>query len=119
MIIYTIGFTKKSAEEFFSILDNNNVGKIIDIRLNNSNQLAGFSKGNDLKFFLNRILNIKYSHELIFAPTKEILDDYKKKCISWNEYELMYTDLLDKRNIKKYLDDNNILDDSVCFLCSE
>ena len=74
MNIYTIGFTKKSAEQFFTILKDNKISKICDVRLNNSNQLAGFSKGRDLKFFLSRIGNIEYSHELIFAPTKEILD---------------------------------------------
>lgn len=119
MNIYTIGFTKKSAKEFFTILENNNVSKVYDIRLNNSNQLAGFSKGRDLEFFLSRLCDIDYSHELMFAPTKEILDDYKKKNITWNEYEKLYTKLLDERNIYKYLEEKNILKDGSCFLCSE
>ena len=97
MNIYTIGFTKKSAEQFFTILKDNKISKICDVRLNNSNQLAGFSKGRDLKFFLSRIGNIEYSNELIFAPTKEILDNYKKKKITWDEYEELYIGLLEER----------------------
>lgn len=106
MNIYTIGFTKKSAEQFFTILKDNKISKICDVRLNNSNQLAGFSKGRDLKFFLSRIGNIEYSHELIFAPTKEILDNYKKKKITWDEYEELYIGLLEERDIYKTLEEN-------------
>ncbi len=119
MNIYTIGFTKKSAEQFFTILKDNKISKICDVRLNNSNQLAGFSKGRDLKFFLSRICNIEYSHELIFAPTKEILDNYKKKKITWDEYEELYIGLLEERDIYKTLEENGILKEGVCFLCSE
>lgn len=119
MNIYTIGFTKKSAEQFFTILINNKISKVYDIRLNNSNQLAGFSKGRDLKFFLSKIGNIDYSHEIIFAPTKEILDNYKKKNITWDEYEKLYIRLLDERNIYNYIEKENILKDGICFLCSE
>lgn len=119
MNIYTIGFTKKSAEQFFKILINNKVSKVYDVRLNNSNQLAGFSKGRDLEFFLSSIGNIDYSHEIIFAPTKEILDNYKKKNITWDEYEKLYIELLEKRDIYKYIEENNILKEGICFLCSE
>ena len=119
MNIYTIGFTKKSAEQFFTTLKDNKISKICDVRLNNSNQLAGFSKGRDLKFFLSRIGNIEYSHELIFAPTKEILDNYKKKKITWDEYEELYIGLLEERDIYKTLEENGILKEGVCFLCSE
>ncbi|HDJ1466724.1 TPA: DUF488 domain-containing protein [Clostridioides difficile] len=119
MNIYTIGCTKKSAEQFFSILQDNNVKKVIDVRLNNSNQLAAFSKSNDLKFFLGRISNIEYLHELMFAPTKDLLDKHKKGLISWDEYKDLYIKLLNERNIKEYINNSNILCDGVCFLCSE
>lgn len=119
MDIYTIGFTKKSAKEFFSILGDNKVSKVYDIRLNNSNQLAGFSKGRDLEFFLSSISNIEYSHEVMFAPTKEILDNYKKKNITWDEYEKLYIKLLEERSIYKYVEEKNILREGICFLCSE
>ena len=119
MNIYTIGFTKKSAEEFFTLLKKNNVSIVYDIRLNNSNQLAGFSKGKDLKYFLKVINNMEYSHENIFAPTKEILDSYKKKKITWEEYEELYKELLDKRNVYKYIKEKELIKEGICFLCSE
>lgn len=119
MNIYTIGFTKKSAEQFFNIIKDNNISKVYDIRLNNSNQLAGFSKGRDLEYFLRTISNVEYSHEVIFAPTKEILDNYKKKNITWSEYEQLYINLLQKRDIYRYIETNDILKDNICFLCSE
>lgn len=119
MNIYTIGFTKKSAKEFFTLLKKNNISIVYDIRLNNYNQLAGFSKGKDLEFFLKEINNIGYSHEKIFAPTKEILDDYKKKRITWKEYEEMYKNLLEKRKVYTYIEQNKIIKEGACFLCSE
>ena len=82
MKLFTIGFTKKSAKEFFELLTNNDIKKLIDIRLNNVSQLAGFSKGNDLKYFLKELCGIQYSHNVNLAPTKDILDDYKKKKIT-------------------------------------
>ena len=120
MRLYTIGFTKKNAREFFTLLKKNKVKQIIDIRLNNTSQLAGFSKGEDLKFFLNEFCNIKYTHDTSLAPDKNILDNYKKKKIDWKQYELLFNDLLNKRNIKNDLDAkyNKDLDGS-CLLCSE
>lgn len=120
MKLYTIGFTKKSAEEFFYILKKNNVKKILDIRLNNSSQLAGFTKGNDLNYFLKEICGIKYEHNVQLAPTKEILSDYKKKIISWKEYEYKFIELLNKRNLEnkilsRYVDEI----EGICLLCSE
>lgn len=77
--LYTIGFTKKNAKTFFSKLRNAGITKIIDIRLNNVSQLAGFAKRDDLIFFLKELGNIDYKHMPDFAPTKEILDLYKGK----------------------------------------
>ena len=79
--IFTIGFTKKTAEEFFTLLEKNHVSKIVDVRLNNTSQLAAFSKFPDIEFFLKRILNVGYVHDKNFAPTEDILNRYKKKII--------------------------------------
>jgi len=117
MKIYTIGFTKKSAESFFELLKSNNVRKVVDIRLNNNSQLAGFAKGRDLKYFLNLVNGIKYEHNLTYAPTKELLDGYKKKSITWAEYVEEYQHILLNRNV---LTEANFEDmDEVCLLCSE
>lgn len=119
MKIYTIGFTKKSAEDFFEALKKHKVEYLIDIRLNNSSQLAGFTKGNDLKYFLKEICNIKYIHDLDLAPTKEILDGYKNGEIDWEKYEELYIDLLEKREIKDKFNNKYKELDNICFLCSE
>lgn len=120
MRIYTIGFTQKSAEQFFTLLKSNNVKTLLDVRLNNISQLAGFAKGKDLKYFLSEILNVNYIHDLNFSPTKEILDGYKKKDIQWSEYENKYRELLNNRDIKEVIL-NEYKDgfDGVCLLCSE
>ena len=78
MIIFTIGFAQKSAEKFFQILKENNVECLIDVRLNNVSQLAGFTKSKDLQYFLKTIVDADYIHNIKYAPTKDILDDYKK-----------------------------------------
>lgn len=117
--ILTMGFTKKSAEDFFDSIRERHVEILIDVRLNNQSQLAGFTKGRDLAFFLKEICNCRYSHEIQFAPTKDILNRYKKEQISWEEYEVEYNELIKKRNVldifkKKYLDYDKVL-----LLCSE
>ena len=99
--IFTIGFTKKNAETFFSKLRKAGVRKVIDIRLNNVSQLAGFAKRDDLKYFLNELCGCEYVHFPQLAPTKEILDGYKKKRINWVEYENQFIKLLKKRNYLK------------------
>jgi len=113
--IYTIGFAKKTAQIFFEQLKNTDVKQVIDIRLNNSSQLAGFTKRQDIAYFLPTICNIAYSHKLEFAPTKEILDGYKKHEISWQDYETKFLALLQQRNIAL---SKNIFHNS-CLLCSE
>lgn len=117
MNLYTIGFAKKRAEEFFNALIKSGVKKIIDIRLNNVSQLAGYTKKCDLEFFLSKIGNIKYVHMSIFAPSRELLDSYRKRKITWEEYEKKYFDLLDKRNTLKEIDYSLFVDS--CLLCSE
>lgn len=115
--LYTIGFTKKSAEKFFDLLKATNTKRIVDVRLNNASQLAGFSKRNDLKFFLKEILDIDYVHLPELAPTKEILDAYKKHKGDWSVYEPAFLDLMKQREIEKRI--NPELISNGCLLCSE
>ena len=117
MNLYTIGFTKKSAKQFFELLKKNQVKCLIDTRLNNKSQLSGFAKKEDLEYFLDKIVNIKYVYKPEFAPSDEILTKYKKGSMSWQEYEEKYLRLLKQRNILKDLDFS--LFESACFLCSE
>lgn len=80
------------------MIRDNNIKMLIDIRLNNQSQLAGFTKGRDIPFFLKEICDCEYSHEVQFAPTKDILDDYKKGSIDWGKYEEKYNGLMKRRN---------------------
>jgi len=118
--IYTIGFTKKSAEEFFDLLIKNDIDLLLDIRLNNKSQLAGFAKGRDLQYFCRVIANIKYKHDLLFAPTKELLDGYKKKHIQWDEYVDIYKRLMNEREYSiRYISEYKNRGLNICLLCSE
>jgi uncharacterized protein (DUF488 family) len=116
MILYTMGFTGKSAETFFSLLQMNGVARLVDIRLNNTSQLAAFTKKNDLRYFLQVICSIAYDHEVQLAPTAEILQAYKKKEIDWGTYEVQFTELLVTRQVEN-LDQSRF--DNACLLCSE
>lgn len=119
MKIYTIGFTQKSAEQFFELIRKNKIELLIDVRLNNRSQLAGFTKGTDLAYFLKEICGTKYVHCDEFAPSKELLSGYQKGDISWADYEKQFDAIMEKRGAyKKYL--NRFQDfDRVCLLCSE
>lgn len=115
--LYTIGFTGKSAEKFFGLLTAHNIRKVIDVRLNNTNQLAAYSKRNDLKFFLRTIGGIEYEHALQFAPEQEHFKAYKAKKIPWETYAEYYRGLLDKRFQQEKLQPDAFADS--CLLCSE
>lgn len=117
MDIYTIGFTKKSAETFFKLIKSANIAKLIDVRLNTDSQLAGFAKKNDLKFFLQEICKTNYIHFPELAPTKDILADYKENKISWEKYETQYLALIEKREPIKKISPEFF--DNSCLLCSE
>jgi uncharacterized protein (DUF488 family) len=117
MKLYTIGFTKTSAERFFRRLQNAGVTKIIDTRLHRDSQLAGFAKQKDLPFFLKEITNIGYEVSEILAPTKEILNGYRKKQLKWAEYEKLYNNLLRSRRVEKHVSPHAL--NCCCFLCSE
>jgi len=116
MRIFTIGFTKTSAENFFKRLRKSGVKRIIDTRLNNTSQLSGFAKGSDLDFFLKSLCNIEYTQNLDFTPTKEMLSQYRKKEISWDDYEKQFNQLIQSRKIEST--NKNLLEDA-CLLCSE
>lgn len=119
MDIYTMGFTQKNAEQFFEKILQNKIEILVDVRLNNQSQLAGFTKGKDLAYFLMKICNCKYEHNIACAPTKEILQQYKKNEISWEMYEKQYSELIIRRQLansfsEKYSNYNRVL-----LLCSE
>ena len=117
MKLFTIGFTKKSAEMFFKKLCDSGVKRVIDIRLNNVSQLAGFAKKDDLSYFLKTICAIEYVHVPDLAPTQDILDEYKKHKGDWSIYEKKFMELIIKRGIENKL--SRELFDNACLLCSE
>lgn len=119
--IYTIGFTKKSAEAFFGLLQENQVEILLDVRLNNTSQLAGFSKYPDIKYFLDKICGIEYISDVKFAPEEWILKDYKSKKITWEQYVIHFHELMERRNITDHIKTHYslLIDKRICLLCSE
>jgi uncharacterized protein (DUF488 family) len=115
--VYTIGFTKKTARQFFTKLKIVGVKRVLDVRLNNVSQLAGFAKKDDLQFFLEAIDNIGYRHLPDLAPTAAILDPYKKKKGDWSVYEEQFLALMETRGIEQSVAPDLV--DGGCFLCSE
>jgi uncharacterized protein (DUF488 family) len=115
--LYTIGFTNKSAEQFFDLLRQNKVKSILDTRINNTSQLSGFAKGSDLKFFAKEVGQMTYQHNIDLAPTKELLADYRDKKITWTEYEIEYLNLIDMRKIGDKINIEDLHEN--CLLCSE
>jgi uncharacterized protein (DUF488 family) len=116
--IYTIGFTKKNAAEFFEVLRRVGIRRLIDVRLNNTSQLAAFAKRDDLRYFLAEICGADYRHHPELSPTKEILDAYKNKTMPWDEYEERFLDLLRERRVEETLD-KTLFEVPVVLLCSE
>ena len=115
--IYTIGFTKKSASEFFGMLKESGAKRLVDVRLNNVSQLAGFAKRDDLEYFLRQICRMDYVHMPNLAPTKEMLDAYRKEHRDWQTYEREFLALMDARRVAK-LGIKRIMSNA-CLLCSE
>jgi uncharacterized protein (DUF488 family) len=118
MEVYTIGFTKKNAREFFGRLKQADIRRLVDIRLHNASQLAGFTKKEDLRFFLEAVCGAEYVHERLLAPTQALLDDYKKRKGSWEEYEAGFLRLMEERRIEHALS-RDWLDRPTVLLCSE
>ena len=119
MEIFTIGFTKTTAENFFGRLKANRIERLLDVRLNNRSQLAGFAKEKDLAYFLRQLVAAEYEHEPLLAPTQEILDAYKRKgAMPWQEYEDRFLALMQARGIDTALDRRDFEKRTV-LLCSE
>lgn len=116
MKLFTIGFTKTTAANFFERLKRSGARAIIDVRLNNVSQLAGFAKRDDLKYFAKAICSLDYRQIPELAPTQDILDEYKKHGGSWAEYESKFLNLMQSRHIENL--DKSLLDGG-CLLCSE
>jgi len=117
IMLYTIGFTKKSAEEFFGKIKDAGVKKVIDIRLNNVSQLAGFAKRDDLRYFLKTICNCDYEHQTVLSPLQELLDDWQGKKIDWPAYTVRFSQLIAARPIKDLFSIEDLRDS--CLLCAE
>lgn len=118
MQVYTIGFTKRTAAEFFGQLRGAGIRRLVDVRLANSSQLAGFAKAQDLGFFLEELCNAEYRHEPLLAPTEELLRDYRKKAIGWPEYEQRFRALMVARQVERTLA-RDLFDVTTVLLCSE
>lgn len=117
MRLYTIGFTKKPARTFFGLLRESGATALVDVRLNNISQLAGFAKRDDLAFFLKELCGMGYSHEIALAPTQEMLDDYKKHGQAWADYESRFRELMREREIENYFSPSAL--HNAALLCSE
>jgi uncharacterized protein (DUF488 family) len=115
--LFTIGFTQKSAQQFFTLLINSGVKRVVDTRLNNISQLAGFTKQSDIGYFLQKIGNIEYVHMPTLAPTKDILDAYKKNNGDWETYKSKFLRLMTERQVEKHISPEVL--DGGCLLCSE
>lgn len=119
MIVYTMGFSKKSAQTFFELIENNGIDVLVDARINNKSQLAGFTKGSDLAFFLERIARIPYIYEPRFAPTKELLKDWRDGSISWEAYEERFARIMDEGDVATVFDKLCHAYERPVLLCSE
>jgi len=117
LIIYTIGFTKKSAEEFFKLLHNSRAKHLLDIRLNNTSQLTGFTKRSDLPYFLKHLVDMEYHEIPLLAPDESILKEYHKAG-DWAKYEKRYLELLRNRHAEKHIT-TTLLQEGIVLLCSE
>ncbi len=117
MNVFTIGFTKKSARRFFELLRESGAKRVVDVRLNNSSQLAGFAKRDDLAYFLKEMRGMDYVHLPELAPTQEMLDAYRNERGDWTAYEDRFLELMAQRRIEETIPKEVIADG--CLLCSE
>lgn len=117
MKLFTIGFTKKSARRFFELLRSSGARRVVDVRLNNVSQLAGFAKKDDLAYFAKEVCGMDYVHLPALAPTQEMLDRYKKEGGDWQDYERQFLDLMRQRRVEETISKEEVADG--CLLCSE
>lgn len=119
MEIFTIGFTRTTAEDFFGRLKSHKIERLLDVRLNNRSQLSGFAKRDDLAYFLRELVGAQYEHSPLLAPTQDILDAFKKRrAMSWVEYEDRFLELMRERRIEAVLNREDFRRRTV-LLCSE
>ena len=117
MKVFTIGFTRKAARDFFRILKESGAKRMVDVRLNNVSQLAGFAKRNDLEYFLKEICGMGYAHAPELAPTEEMLEEFRKSKGDWATYERRFLELMEARRIEESIPKEMIAEG--CLLCSE
>jgi len=117
--IYTIGFTQTTAEGFFGRLREASIGRLLDVRLNNSSQLAGFAKAKDLPYFLRELAGASYEHAPLLAPTQDILDDFKKRKGDWAVYEERFMALMEERSVEEQVEQTSFDEVPTALLCSE
>ena len=115
--VFTIGFTRKTAKEFFALLMRPDLTRVVDTRLHNVSQLAGFAKKEDLRFFLREIAGVDYVHLPLLAPTQDMLDDYRNNAASWDIYQRRFLDLMAERRIETQIEPRLLA--GACLLCSE
>lgn len=119
MEIYTIGHSRKSAEQFFNLLENHGIERLLDVRLKNTSQLSGFAKKKDLEFLLRRLLDTEYHHLDFLAPTSELRKAYRESGEDWDSYAREFSTLLEERKILEKLDRDFFAQKKCCLLCSE
>ena len=118
MEVYSIGFTQTTARHFFDRLKAAGIRRLLDVRLSNSSQLAGFAKARDLPYFLESLLGASYEHQPLLAPTQELLDAYKKESLPWGTYEHRFLALMAERRVESVLD-RSTFEEPTVLLCSE
>lgn len=118
MVVYTIGFTRRPAADFFGVLERAAIRRVIDVRRNNRSQLAGFTKRGDLGFFVRAILDAEYLEEPLLAPDGETLDAYRTRRIGWEDFALLYLESLERRKAADHLSPS-LFDGPAVLLCSE
>lgn len=119
MKVFTIGFTRRTAEQFFEPIKRNKIELLVDVRLNNKSQLAGFTKGKDISYFLSEICDCTYNHNPELSPTQELLKEYKNATITWSEYETAFVGLMYERGVISRFDEMYGKYQKLCLLCSE
>ena len=121
MKVYTIGFNQKHAEDFYEKIKRAQIDTLIDVRLNNTSQLASFSKYPDIVYFLDKLCNVKYCHDIKLSPTEILLKNYKKGDVTWEEYEVIFKKTMSERKITEYIAKkySYYSDKNICLLCSE
>ena len=121
--VFTIGFTKKSAEDFFEKLRHSGARRLLDVRLHNNSQLAGFAKARDLEYFLRELVDMEYLHlPHLLAPTQELKDGMKSRRkgvqrLKWYEFEEQFLHLMERRKIEDHIQPSLL--HQACLLCSE